>query len=118
MLVISDQADKLRLSISVYVNTTLISVEGISLSVPGIYPVKLAIEAFVASLPWDGTVYLSKLTDAIQAVPGVTDVLITQATASKNSPESFTTIARKYQTYAGHIIFDDANSTINYSADV
>jgi hypothetical protein len=118
LLIISDAADKLRLNVSVYVNTTLISIEGVSLATPGTYPVVDAIKAFIASLPWDGTVYLSKLTDAIQAVPGVTDVTINQATASKNSPVSFSAIVRKYQTYAGHIIFDDANSNITYSSDV
>jgi len=70
-----------------------------------------AIKNHIASLPskgsLDGVLYLIDLTDAIQQVAGVRDVVYNSITGNSNP------ITRKYVTDAGYANFDEGNSTIN-----
>jgi hypothetical protein len=88
-----------------------------------------AINNYLANLPFDGTVNLNKLTDAIQAVEGVDDVVLNTVVARPDTiaiTSSLVTnmvtgsdwIARNYETSAGHIVGETTathtlNDTIN-----
>lgn len=69
-----------------------------------------ALNAFLASIPFDGVVKVSSLEDAIQAVAGVTDVVITEAAAMQESTYTAsgyparTIFVKEYQSYSGQII--------------
>ena len=72
-----------------------------------------AIEAYLAGIPFDGQVLLSKLMDAIQAVPGVNDLVFNDVTARANATAygsgttlvaGNTTVLRQWDTIAGYII--------------
>lgn len=85
--------------------------------------VELAINNYLASLNFDGIVFVSKLQDAIQAVNGVKDVLINQVKARKEAtPYSGATVVTRYwTTVAGYIIEEDTsghtfNDSIIYTA--
>lgn len=69
-----------------------------------------ALNSFLASIPFDGIVKVSELEDAIQAVAGVTDVVITEAAAMQESTfvasgyAARTIFTKQYQSYSGQII--------------
>jgi hypothetical protein len=75
--------------------------------------VKNAIIAYLASIPFNGTVTLSKLVDAIQAVNGVNDIILNDVAARADTTSyadrtilvgSNTEYYRKWDTVAGYII--------------
>lgn len=68
--------------------------------------VRAAAQAYLAALDFDGQVYVSKLTDYLQAVPGVRDVAPLQLAARVGTaaPLDFT---RVYETEAGYIVLED-----------
>lgn len=74
--------------------------------------VREAIKNYLANLKFDGTVEVIRMVDAIQNVPGVTDVEVKyiSGTPSGGSEEAFT---RVYYTSAGYIKMDDAYTFIN-----
>ncbi|MBB6131320.1 baseplate J/gp47 family protein [Mucilaginibacter lappiensis] len=85
--------------------------------------VKTAIQNYLSNLntvTFDGTLYVNKLIDAIQVVPGVignqVDVL---SIAAKNGPDAYTTFTSSYQPKAGYFMIDpdfNLDTTITYLA--
>lgn len=72
-----------------------------------------AIEDYFANIPFDGVVKISALSDYIQAVPGVTDVVIVDAAMRVNTAlftdkiylvQASTTIYPTYPTFAGYVV--------------
>lgn len=85
--------------------------------------VEAALNAYMATLPFNGTVKVSDVERAILSVAGVTDVVFTQITATpvSGSPINLvlasTELARTYQTYSGSIENDPGNpfsATLTY----
>lgn len=74
-----------------------------------------AIRNYFSSLSFDGVVYTAKIQDAIQAVPGVVDVVVInivprsadQAAVAYNPESNF---INKYLTSAGYVIPEDATT--------
>ncbi len=73
-----------------------------------------AIKAYHQTLDFSGVVRLSRLGDAIQAVPFVKDYIISLAEI-KPDGGSYTTFTSKTETYAGYCVVDPA-TTINITA--
>ena len=73
--------------------------------------IEKAIEKYHKSLAFNGTLYLSKVTDAIQDIEGIIDVDITRAhvmaTAHRNE-----LISRKYNAPAGYVILLNTRNRI------
>jgi hypothetical protein len=104
-LVASSAADKLFLEAEIFYNGQYSAV--ISTNVIA------AINAYLAAIPFDGNVRVNKLVDAIQAVDGVTDVVINnlamRADAVAFGSKTYLVQANdlifsKYPTSAGYII--------------
>jgi hypothetical protein len=94
--VVSRAADNLQLVGQIYYDPLL--------SVPALQAaVRAAVVGYLANLDFAGQVYVSKLVDAIQAVPGVRDVLLTSCAArvGNTAPVVF---ERVYETGAGYIV--------------
>lgn len=78
-----------------------------------------ALAAYMAALPFNGTVKLSDIEKVILAVPGVVDVTFSQVTATPNggTPVNLvlanTVMSREYPAYAGYIVNDPANLFAN-----
>ena len=100
--VLSAQADRLRVEGSVYFNPLLNKADVKK-------GVEDAIAGYLAALPFNGLLLVSRLEDAIQAVPGVTDVSLTtvQARSVAGLEAAFT---RAYYAKAGYIVPEDDTS--------
>lgn len=97
--VVSREADRLRVSASIYYDPLL--------DVPALQAaVSAAIEGYLAGLAFDGFVYLAKLEDAIQAVPGVQDVQLTSVSA-RTGTAAPVVITRAYETAAGYLVVEE-----------
>ena len=97
--IVSRDADRLQVAGNVYYNP-LLDVATVQAGVV------TAVQQYLASLDFDGLVYVTRLTDAIQAVPGVRDVapLVVSARVGAALPVPF---ARVYETAAGYIVPDE-----------
>ncbi|SHJ76354.1 hypothetical protein SAMN02745146_0106 [Hymenobacter daecheongensis DSM 21074] len=69
--------------------------------------VRAAMRGYLATLDFDGQVYVARLEDAIQAVPGVTDLALTRV-AARSGQLAATVFTRVYETAAGYITEDTA----------
>jgi hypothetical protein len=103
--VISLDSDKMKVGATVFYDGLYAAVISSS--------VQAAIVAYMAGIPFDGQVTLSKLVDAIQGVPGVIDVVLTEVKARQDAtPYSGATglvldskeIQRLWKTVAGYIV--------------
>lgn len=97
--VVSREADRLQIGGQIYYDP-LLDVATVQAAV------LKAAQAYLASLDFDGLVYASKLTDYLQAVPGIRDVapVVLAARVGTAAPDFFT---RVYETQAGYIILED-----------
>ena len=98
--VVSRVADRLQITGTVYYDPLL--------DLPTVKAaVQNAARTYLTALDFDGQVYVSKLTDYLQAVPGVRDVapLSLAARVGTAAPVDF---ARVYETQAGNIVLEDA----------
>ncbi|MBD2769691.1 hypothetical protein IC235_17515 [Hymenobacter sp. BT664] len=93
-------ADRLKVLATVYFNP-LVNLDALKAAV------RAALRLYLASLDFDGLVYLSKIEDAIQSVAGVKDVLLGTVSA-RNGTGQAVAITRFYETVAGFIVEDDA----------
>jgi len=98
-------ADRLRLTATAYVNPLVFNPDGSLILDPASWPIEDAINAYLASLPFNGSLNLTKLIDAVQAVVGVVDFQIGTAIGLQGT-NTFT-ITRNYSTVAGWILEDD-----------
>lgn len=103
--VVSLNADRLRVTGNVYYDPLL--------DVPTFKAVVIAaVQGYLAGLDFDGLVYVAKLEDAIQAVPGVKDVQL--LTVQARSGNNFFPVTRVYETAAGYIVAEEqAHFTLN-----
>lgn len=107
--IISLNADLLRLTITVYYNP-LYDLSTLQASVES------AINTYLANVSFGGTIYISKLIDAVQLVKGVLDVVMNNAEA-KTGANAYASFARVYTSLAGYSKIDNSfplSSTINY----
>lgn len=120
ILLISREADLLKLNATIFYNPLLMSTTGELLSSPGIFPVNDAITNFIQRLPFNGRLDLSELNDAIQGAIGVVSPFINSAQA-KYGTLAYTAFSDFYQSEAGHLTIDPLNpldATITYEAYV
>jgi uncharacterized membrane protein len=109
--VVSRGADLLKVRAEVYYDA-LIDVPALQLQV------QAAIRSYLAALEFNGLIYVARVQDAIQSVPGVKDVQLLQLSARAGAGAP-TLISRVYETQAGYIVEDAAAGstlvdTINY----
>lgn len=103
--IINADSDKLYVKADVYYNGQYASVIQAS--------VEEAIEDFLANLEFNGYLKLSKLIDAIQAVDGVTDVVLEDVAMRRDTQsigaavymvQGYDVLSRSRETYAGYIV--------------
>lgn len=118
--VISRDADLLKIEYDVYYNELVMTGDGELIDEPGVKPVEDAINSYIQSLPFNGVLSLTKLTDAVQEAQGVVDPILTSA-AAKYGALPYSTIERIYVADAGHMKIDPAfplETQINYIPNV
>lgn len=102
---VSYNADMLKADIEVFYNG-LYSIEVVRSAV------KSAVLGYLAAMDFNGIFYLSKLQDAIQAVEGVTDVVLTNIEARTEFGE-YQPIKRIYAPLSGYLKIDPDHSLDN-----
>lgn len=102
---ISLSADKLRFFGVVYYDAIYAEADVRTL-------VNAAATAYFDSIPFNGKVNTNKLIDAIQAVEGVTDVVI-NAFDFQIGLSGWFAVGREYQTFAGYAVLDTANHPLS-----
>jgi hypothetical protein len=114
IIVVSQEADRLKVTGTVYYKGQY--VESVVKAA-----VIAAIDNYLATFSndiqsFDGTLIVNKLIDAVQAVPGVNDFVITEI-KGRNADQTVadgTPITRTYESVAGYIISEDtAGHTLN-----
>ena len=116
VIVSSNTSDKLYLNAEVFYDGQY--VESIQADV------EKAINNYLANLDFNGVVLVSKIQDAIQAVSGVKDIVITQVKARADATlfSSATIVPRQWSTIAGYIVEETTATftfadTITYTAE-
>jgi len=117
--IVSQNADLLKITMSVKVDPLVISITGESILVPGTYPVENAVNDYIQQLPFNGILNLTSLVDEIQKIPGVVNPVVDTA-EGRPYIGSFFPIDRVngYNANAGHMVIDPAfplNTSITYS---
>jgi hypothetical protein len=114
--VVSRPPDLIKVHYKVYYDPLVLSPTGEMLSLPGVYPVRSAINTYCKSLPFDGVYSKTAQTDLIQQALGVVDP-VHQSTEVKYGANPYTTFDDYYQPNAGYLIVDPAyplSATITY----
>lgn len=108
--IISEDADDIRLDITIEVDNKVIDNTGAEITT-GDEVVLDAIKGYVANLDFNRIYRASSLVDAVQAVEGVVDVTLNEAT-SRFDANPFEEILITHQPNAGYYELDEAGSTI------
>ena len=106
-------ADHIRIYAAISVDPMILSPEGLRYR-DGARPVEEAIKAYLRGITFGGTFNKTKLVDAIQAVEGVTDVLLTACQARTHSGAYKDIEGNNYTAYSGSIVDDNLTSTLRY----
>lgn len=115
-LIISANADLLKVYFTVYYDPLVLDSSGELLSTPGTKPAEDAINNYIRNLPFNGVLNLTALTDAVQSATGVVDPILTSASA-KYGLTAYVDIDANYTSYAGHFSIDPLfplSTTITY----
>lgn len=110
--VASYDANVLKIVATIYYDPMLMNADG-ELLTDGSAPVTDAINSYLKSLPFDGTLTVSALTDALQTVKGV-KVPDVQSLWYEYGTDNWLQINAIYHPTSGWIEFDEENSTISY----
>lgn len=115
--IISDYADLLKLNFTINYDPLVLKANGELInSETTIYPVEDAINNYIAGIEWNGTFNVTKCIDAIQAVVGVVDPILTSG-EGKAYNGAYAAINQNYQSLSGHMKIDPdflLSSTITY----
>lgn len=118
-LIISRNADLLKIYLNVWYNPQVLDATG-QLLTSSTFPVEDAINAYLASLPFNGRLDLSRLIDAVQLATGVVDQELVSAEA-KVGVSPYVPFTVNYTSDAGHMIIDPnfaLSTTITYLPNV
>lgn len=106
--IVSRQPDDVLPSLTVTLDAQQFNSSGIRLNDEST-PVADAIDNYLATVKYNGTINKTKLVDAIQAVPGVIDVLLDGIEVSREDGESITVIGNNYSSYGGAFVSTTKN---------
>lgn len=118
LAIISSSANLLTVNGTIIYNPLVITADGMDIK-SGTRTVDLAIAQFLKELPFNGRLKISALTDAIQKVEGVEDVLVTAA--HKYGAGSYQDIIISTIPESGYFKLDPAQlpeTTLNYNPNV
>lgn len=112
---VSEDPDLMRIVLRVYYDRLIINPNGSLVTNSSLFPVTEAINGFISNLPFNGRLNIQRFVDAIQSVAGVKD-LVLEASEGRYGQLPFAPTGREYIPFAGHMVLDEANSSIQYFA--
>lgn len=107
--------DDLRLVLDIWYDPLVLNGNGSLIAAPEKKPVPQTVRNFIKSLRFNGEFRLDWLTDALQATQGVVIPTIVSA-ESRHAQNDYAVIDAKVIPYAGYLVIDDSNLTVNYRA--
>lgn len=110
--IVSSAPDQLRLFARCKYDRQVLSNTGTLLSDPSQNAVQQAIQSYLNSLPFDGVLSWTGLTDHMQKIPGVLDFVITKTEIAPNATNFWSEFSGETLSNAGHLFF--AEGTITY----
>jgi hypothetical protein len=116
ILVVSREADELRISLRVYYNPLVMAPDGSLLSDPAVFPVVDTLNSYIKNLPFNGIFNTTGLTDMLQATNGVVDPIVL-TTEARSGVLPFAAFVDNYNANAGHMIIEpdyDLAANIEY----
>jgi len=111
--IISQNPDQLRIGLRVYYDALVFNPDGSLIADDSVFPVKDAVAGFISNLPFNGRMNIQSLTDAIQAVDGVQDIVL-DVVQARYGVLPWATVQREYVPFAGHMVLDEQTSSIQY----
>lgn len=109
----SKESDRILVHAKIYVDPLVIDSKGVSLS-DGSSPVEEAVTAFLKSIIYGGTFNKTKLVDAIQGVPGVTDVELGDCYYMASDAQWAKIQGNNYSGDSGSYLPSDLTNTLTY----
>lgn len=110
LLVINEDADRLRLALEYYYDPQLVGSDGVAFT-SGINVVQTAVNQYLNSVEFNGRFELNKLIDYLQKAIGYKDVKITFAGFKAGISTSYTAIDRAYQPLSGYMKLEQLDVT-------
>lgn len=106
--IVSRQPDDVLPVLTVVINAQQYNSLGELLS-DGSSPVEDAIDNYLKGIKYNGTLYKTKLVDAIQVVSGVMDVSLSALTVSREDGQTITVAGMNYSSYGGGFVSNQKN---------
>lgn len=103
--ILSAEPDLVRITATVYYNPLVLASNGSLLTDASVFPVEDAINAYLATLPFNGQMSITSLTDAMQAAEGVVNPQVV-AVQAKYLTYAFAAVTQFYDSYAGYLVVD------------
>lgn len=110
--VLSVAGDKLKVSLTVYYDPTILSSTGARLDGTNSTPIQSAIKSFLKDTPFDGVFVKSALVDAVQQVQGVISPDLTLCEARRNDAASYSAVGVFYTPYSGYLVFNNESTDL------
>ena len=106
-------ADIVRIMAQCTIDPLVISRNGQRID-DGSYPVVEAIDAYLRGIVYGGTLNKTKLVDAIQAVPGVNDVVLERVECSSEGKDFVQVVGNNYTAYSGCFVAENLKNSLSY----
>lgn len=107
--------DLVRVDLTVQYDPQVINASGELIADPSVKPVEAAIDDYLRGIVYGGVLNKTKLVDAVQAAPGVRDVLLTSVSVKPANTSAYSPITgNNYISYSGSFKSNNLSSGINY----
>lgn len=107
--------DLVRVSMTVQYDPQVINASGQLIADPSVKPVEAAIDDYLRGIVYGGVLNKTKLVDAVQAAPGVRDVVLDSVSVKSANTASYTPITgNNYTSYSGAFKSNNLSSGISY----
>ena len=107
--------DLVRVNMTVQYDPQVIDASGQLIADPSVKPVEAAIDGYLRGIVYGGVLNKTKLVDAVQAAPGVKDVLLSSVSVKPDNSSAYTPIVgNNYQSYSGAFKSNNLSSGISY----
>lgn len=107
--------DLVRVDLTVQYDPQVIDASGQLIADPSVKPVEAAIDGYLRGIVYGGVLNKTKLVDAVQAAPGVRDVLLTSVSVKPANTSAYSPITgNNYTSYSGAFKSNNLSSGINY----
>jgi len=107
--------DRVRVFADVQYNPQVINAAGELVEDSSVRPVDDAIRAYLRNIEYGGVLNKTALVDAIQAVPGVVDIMLNRVVVRSDISSSWSdVVGNNYESYSGAFRAVDLNTDIDY----